>query len=204
VTTIPLLSCALIGGAVSWSFAEYALHNWLGHLGRGRNDFSREHLAHHSQPTYFTSLTKKVTTGAMVLSILAVGAVALFGPIYGLVAVASFGASYTMYEVLHRRIHTHPPTGPYSRFVRKHHYAHHFCDPSQNHGVTSPMWDIVFGTYTPAGRIPVVARHAMDWLCDEAGVVHPELAADYEIVRRAGGRPSRPAPRTPEPVAGAA
>jgi sterol desaturase/sphingolipid hydroxylase (fatty acid hydroxylase superfamily) len=24
---------------------------------------------------------------------------------------------------------------------------HHFLDPDENYGVSSPLWDIVFGTY---------------------------------------------------------
>ena len=38
---------AVIVGMFSWSFAEYGIHNWVGHLGRGKNPFSREHLRHH-------------------------------------------------------------------------------------------------------------------------------------------------------------
>ena len=38
ITSI-LLPAAL--GALTWTFAEYALHNWVGHGRRGRGEFSR-------------------------------------------------------------------------------------------------------------------------------------------------------------------
>ena len=56
----------------------------------------------------------------------------------------------------------------------------------ENHGVTSPVWDLVFGTYVRVdGPIRVPRRMAMVWLVDDDGTVRPEYAADYAVV---GGR----------------
>ena len=51
---------AFLAGVLTWSFAEYALHDWYGHRQRGKNDFSREHLTHHAKREYFTPTWKKV------------------------------------------------------------------------------------------------------------------------------------------------
>ena len=41
------LFVALSCGILSWTFAEYATHHWVNHLGRGKNPLSRAHLDHH-------------------------------------------------------------------------------------------------------------------------------------------------------------
>jgi sterol desaturase/sphingolipid hydroxylase (fatty acid hydroxylase superfamily) len=30
--------------------------------------------------------------------------------------------------------------------LRKHHYLHHFKTPEARYGVSTPLWDVVFGT----------------------------------------------------------
>lgn len=178
-------------GAFSWSFSEYALHNWVGHLGRGRNEFSREHLAHHGDTRYFTPTHRKIAVTAAATLILG-SPLIVWGGLLGACYVLGFLVAYIGYEVLHRRIHTHPPTGPYSRWARRHHYYHHFSGPRFNHGVTSPIWDKVFGTWKEPGVIRVPAKHAMVWLLDpDTGDVRPEYARDYVLARRGDKRLSQ-------------
>lgn len=178
---------AALAGALTWTLAEYLLHRFAGHWPRGKIEFSREHLQHHARPTYFTPTVKKVVTAGVVSAALVPLVVAAFGWRLGLAMAGGFVAAYTGYEVLHRLIHVRGPRGPYSRLVRRHHLHHHFAAPKKNHGVTSPVWDLVFGTFERPERVRVPARHAMIWLLDEAGEVRPELAADYELRRRRGG-----------------
>jgi hypothetical protein len=84
--------------------------------------------------------------------------------------------------VLHRRCHTHPPRGAYGRWRRRNHFAHHFADPRRAHGVTTPLWDRVFGTALRVDRIRVPRALAMCWLVDAEGRVRAPFAADYELV----------------------
>ncbi|RME51270.1 MAG: hypothetical protein D6795_08560 [Deltaproteobacteria bacterium] len=177
-------------GTLCWSFGEYALHNWVGHEGRGRNEFSREHLRHHSEPGYFSPTPTKVRAALPVLSLIALGTIVAFGPSGGVGFTLGFGLAYAGYEVLHRRLHTHPPRTRYGAFLRKHHFFHHFGNPSLNHGVSSPIWDIVFGTYRKPSRVIVPARHRFSWLCDpETGEVLPEYAAVYRLKPEGRRRP---------------
>jgi hypothetical protein len=99
-------------------------------------------------------------------------------------------ATYFGYEVAHRRIHTHPPTNAYGRLARRSHLHHHFGAPMRNFGVTTNVWDRVFGTYDDPGVVTVPRRMAPVWMVDEAGEVLPELSGDYIVkqgrVRDAG------------------
>lgn len=177
------LAIAFVGGVLTWSFAEYALHNWYGHLARGRNDFSREHLKHHARYLYFAATWKKVVTAAVATAVVLPVAILVAGVLAGAVYTVGFVGFYVVYEVLHRRSHTHAPIGPYGRWLRRHHFYHHFGNPKHNHGVTSPIWDIVFCTHTWNRPEPVrVPRQmAMMWLVDEAGEVKSEYRDEYVL-----------------------
>ena len=69
-----------------------------------------------------------------------------------------------------------------SRYLRRHHFHHHFVDGRKNHGVTTPIWDFVFGTYEQPTKIRVPAKLCMPWLRDPAtGGIRAEHAATYEL-----------------------
>lgn len=154
-------------GALTWTFLEYVIHRWMGHDRRfRRTPFGQEHTRHHAEGGYFAPTWKKVIVAATTTAVLLIPAVALAGRLVGASYVAGLMLFYGAYEVLHRREHTHPGIGPYGRWARRHHFHHHFVDARTNHGVTSPIWDLVFGTYRKPGTIKVPRRLCMPWLKD--------------------------------------
>ncbi len=180
---MPSIALALLLGITTWSLLEYLLHRFLGHDARTRpNGFADEHIRHHSQGDYFAPAWKKLTVTVVVTALVAPPAVYLVGQAIGLAYTAGLVGFYVFYEVLHRLEHVHAGLGRYGRWARRHHFWHHFGDPSKNHGVTSPIWDLVFGTYQAPGLILVPERLRMAWLTDEStGEVRPELAGIYAI-----------------------
>lgn len=193
---------AFAAGALTWSFAEYRIHRFVGHgkpkRSNGRpkrgisvlaGDFGPEHLKHHVDPTYFASTKKKVQAAAIVLGAGGVVTSLVVGPHLGVAYTLGFTVTYAAYELTHRRAHTHPPTGRYSRWVRKNHFHHHFGSPKENHGVTSPIWDMVFGTHTRVDRVSVPDVQAPPWMVDDSGALRPEFAEDYALVKR-GKKPT--------------
>jgi hypothetical protein len=184
---------------MTWSLAEYVLHRFAGHAPRPRRsevpekkgwaaklspmqgDFGAEHQAHHTDTRYFTPTHRKVLAASIALGTGATVGALLVGPRRALSFVLGFGAMYTAYEVEHRRTHTHAPRGAYTRWTRRHHLYHHFGNPKMNHGVTSPIWDRVFGTYVEPGVIRVPVRHAPLWLLDESGEVRAPYRGEYEL-----------------------
>lgn len=173
-----------ISGGFAWTFAEYALHNWYGHKAKGKNEFSREHLNHHTDTSYFAASWKKALATIKMSPILFILVSFFSGLFYGSFFTVGFLIAYLSYEILHRRIHTHEPKNFYSKFVRKHHSYHHFSNPRYNHGVTTPFWDIVFGTYKKAELIRIPENNAMKWLFDESGNIKNEYNKDYELLKK--------------------
>lgn len=175
------LVAAVVAGVALWSLLEYLLHRFVFHEMPGQALGAREHRMHHADPRYFAPWTQKALAGVAVTALLGPLAWALVGAAPAAAFTGGFVGMYLLYEVLHRRVHTHPPRGPYGRWRRRNHLAHHFTDPRRAHGVTSPVWDGVFGTTLPAHRVRVPRKLAMDWLLDERGAVRPEYADDYEL-----------------------
>ena len=147
--------------------------------------FATEHIRHPSQGDYFAPSYKKALAALATLAVLAPLAMWLTDFGHGLVYASSFVAMYLTYEWLHRRAHTHAGVGAYGRFLRRHHFHHHFGNPKSNHGVTSPIWDWVFGTLEPVGQIRVPENLAMVWLIDPTTHdVWPEFASAYALMRK--------------------
>jgi len=191
----PDVVAAALAGAFTWTFLEYVIHRWMGHDRRfRRTPFGVEHLRHHVEGGYFAPTSKKVLAACVVTVLLCVPAAVIGGTAPGIAYVVGLMLFYATYEVLHRREHTHAGVGPYGRWARRHHLYHHFVDARMNHGVTSPLWDLAFGTYRAPTVIPVPRRLTMAWLTDpRSGDVRPEHAGTYTIVAGAGAR-GAPAP----------
>ncbi len=163
----PSTLLALLIGAMGWSFSEYCIHRWLGHHRRLlRNPFGVEHQAHHGRGNYFAPWWKKALSALIAGALLWWPAVAVGGGSLGPAFVFGFVGFYLCYELLHRFEHVHEGFTGYCRWARAHHFYHHFHDPSCNHGVTSPLWDHVFGTYKSPDVLRVPEKLAPYWLID--------------------------------------
>lgn len=168
---------ALLTGIFSWTFAEYMLHRYLGHVHKGKNFFKAEHLQHHSEFDYFAPVWKKVIAASLVCCVL------LFGITYLLTFeiasgfTAGFVLMYGVYELTHFRYHAHQPI-PFFLPLRKHHFHHHFQQPNTNFGVTTRFWDRVFGTYAAVEEVVKVPQSMVPrWLLDES--TH-QLKAEFQ------------------------
>ncbi len=181
-----LIAAAALLGALTWSLLEYLIHRFLGHLPQLRpNPFATEHVRHHSEGDYFAPTWKKVSVAVVLTALLAVPATRLAGVGPGLAFLAGLMGLYAMYEILHRRAHTHAGRGTYGRWVRLHHFAHHYSDARFNHGVTSPLWDVVFRTRRPVKTIRVPPKFVMPWLLDPAsGAVRADYADAFIVEPR--------------------
>lgn len=188
---IGVMVLVFVFGAATWTVLEHLIHNYLGHHGRGRNPFGKEHMRHHATTSYFAPTSKKLLAATPVVLLAWGGLAFALGAPIGTAFAAGLVVMYVAYEVVHRRCHTHPPRGAYGRWLRRNHFHHHFLSPKTNHGVTSPLWDYAFGTYREVvGPIRVPLKHAMPWLVDpQTGRVRAEFAADYVLVGRGAPEP---------------
>jgi sterol desaturase/sphingolipid hydroxylase (fatty acid hydroxylase superfamily) len=169
-------------GALSWTWFEYVLHRFVFHERKLGARLAEEHLAHHAKVSWFAPWAAKLTLAVPIVGVVAgLGWLAVGPGAVGLVGGLLSG--WLAYEWLHRRLHTHGPVSAYGRWARRHHFHHHFADPRRNHGVTTPVWDLVFGTYTHVEQVVVPARqtHHLPWLCGPDGEIAPAVSADFAV-----------------------
>jgi sterol desaturase/sphingolipid hydroxylase (fatty acid hydroxylase superfamily) len=69
------------------------------------------------------------------------GAPAWVAPLF-----AGFAAGYLTYDMTHYATHHVRLNWGYFKLVRRHHMLHHAKTPEKRFGVSSPLWDYVFGT----------------------------------------------------------
>jgi len=183
------LTFSFIVGWGLWSLGEYIMHRFVGHKKGSKQTFAREHIRHHSTAGYFTPTIKKIWLSSRVIVPVWVLSVFVVGPWVGTAWVLGFTCSYITYEVAHYTFHAHPPRTRAGAWLRKHHFWHHYHNPNVNHGVTSPIWDIAFGTQISAGQVRVPERHlkkSLPWLINEqTGDIKDVYRNDYTIRRRA-------------------
>lgn len=174
-----LIIAALLG-IMAWTLLEYGLHRGLGHIWR-KNRFGRDHTRHHAEVHWFASTIWKLVTAVIVGVITAPIAIFVAGLGPGLAFTAGLLVFYGVYEWLHRRAHTRAPLNRYGAWLRRHHFWHHFGDTKVNHGVTTPIWDYVFGTHATPDAIRVPRKVAMPWLVDDAGEIQAPYRAHYVL-----------------------
>jgi len=176
---------SFVAGLAGWTLLEYVIHYWLGHLPKGRILISSEHLKHHGDILYFTPLRLKIRGAVPVLAglLLIVGSACGLPAGLGFVAAVSLG--WTTYEWLHQSIHVNGPRSAYGRWAARHHLSHHFGRPNSNHGVTTPIWDLVFRTYAPVRcvRVPKRFHASVPWLASafDGRTEFQEFLSDYEL-----------------------
>jgi sterol desaturase/sphingolipid hydroxylase (fatty acid hydroxylase superfamily) len=184
MTVLTMIGGFVVGFAL-WGLAEYVLHRFAMHHLRGRGLMSREHLEHHVRAAWTFSAMHLLSWAGMLL----VGAAAWFplgwvvvGSMFGLSVAVGWSVGYFVYEYQHAAAHLKAPKGRYGTWLRHHHFHHHFGHPMANHGVTSPVWDVVFGTLERPNLVRVPRRLAMVWMLDVDGELLPEHRARYVLV----------------------
>lgn len=174
------LAASLLAGLALWTLLEYVLHRFVFHDGALGDALSRDHLRHHAEVDWFAPLQLRLGLAAVILPALAALSLALTGGPFAAGLLAGVVGGWIGYEVLHRRIHVAAPLNRYGRWARRHHLAHHFGSAGFNHGVTSPLWDLAFGTLRPARVVRVPRRHAAKFPWIAAGADQP-WRADFEL-----------------------
>lgn len=144
----------LVAGLLSWGLLEYGLHRFAFHYDArselGRKVVYAAHLSHHDNPRarngIFSSLiiSTPVATAYLLLAWIATGSLRAASYLFtGLVV------GYFYYEWLHFRSHHGRARLRLFRYLQKYHLLHHHQTPELRFGVTSPLYDIVFGTFQP-------------------------------------------------------
>jgi sterol desaturase/sphingolipid hydroxylase (fatty acid hydroxylase superfamily) len=145
------------GGALSWSAIEYAMHRFAFHYRatseRGKKFVYDSHLVHHDHPRDLDDIFANLSTSGPLAAAYLVVALATTGS-PGATAYLFLGlmAGYFTYEWLHYQAHHRSPRTRLFRYLKKYHMLHHHGSNDLRFGVTSPVFDLLLGTWGPVGR----------------------------------------------------
>lgn len=149
---IPL---AAVIGILLWTIAEYTLHRFVFHYYPRtpieERIFFLFHGVHHAQPQVKSRLVMPFPV-SIPMAVLFYGlyylvlAVLLGLPLWVNPLMGGFLIGYLAYDLTHYAVHYIPLRRGYARYMKRHHMLHHFKDPDSRFGVSSPIWDMVFGT----------------------------------------------------------
>jgi sterol desaturase/sphingolipid hydroxylase (fatty acid hydroxylase superfamily) len=156
-----LFSCLpwLAAGVLLWTWVEYLGHRYVLHGvfpdGPGpwrrflHRRFDHLHWHHHREPWNGRHISGTLHDTVPVVLVLAALAILLPQPA-GAVSFASFLLSYLAEEWVHLSVHFCSWRGRYFQSIRRHHLYHHGSRVgSFAFGLTSGVWDRVYGTHVP-------------------------------------------------------
>ena len=140
------------GGIVITTLIEYFLHRFGFHFEpkteKGRLNHFILHGYHHDFPNDPMRLVLPpigIWPVAVVIGVIYYFVFgAYFWPVFGGTALG-----YIAYDWIHYYTHFFNPKRGVGKWLKRYHMMHHFDSPHHRFGITSPVWDLVFGTYMP-------------------------------------------------------
>ncbi len=157
-TTLGLSVAAVLGlfaaGFVIWTLAEYLLHRYVFHWVNENPTVQRFHYLAHGFHHDYPRDTDHLFMPPLPSIILASAFFGLFYLVLGNWAVAFWAGymlGYLSYASMHYAMHTVNVPPKFLRGLWKNHHLHHHKSPERGFGVSSPMWDHVFGTVPQGG-----------------------------------------------------
>lgn len=144
-------------GVLSWTLIEYALHRFIFHY-HARSTLGRKlvyaaHLSHHENPRgtnqFFSSLLVSLPVAIVFVLLAWIVTGSLHAAAY---TFAGLAGGYSCYEWLHFQAHHRRPRLRLFRYLRRYHLLHHYQTPELRYGVTSPLIDLILGTFRPVRK----------------------------------------------------
>ena len=142
------------GGIFFWSFFEYMIHRYAFHFmaesERAIKIVYLIHGNHHEYPRDKQRLFMPPVP-SFLLAIAVFSLMYLFASLLGATASVfaffpGFMLGYLMYGTMHYAIHAWNPPFKWMKPLWRNHHLHHYKEQEKGFGVSSTLWDHVFGT----------------------------------------------------------
>lgn len=139
-----------LSGLFIWTFTEYTLHRFLFHYEFKSKIGKRFHYIihgnHHDIPDDPTRLVMPPVAALILASFFYGLFFVLVGPMVVNLFFGGFLSGYLAYDYTHYAVHHFRPRTRWGKWLKQLHMNHHFVNHEQWVGVSSPLWDYVFGT----------------------------------------------------------
>ena len=144
--TVTLL---FLSGMLVFTLIEYLVHRYIYHIkpnGPRMERFSyTAHGVHHDYPKDKLRLAMPPLLALVVAGVFFLLYKLMMGTyVYGF--LAGFLMGYATYLCVHYSVHAFKVPNNFLKILWYHHAIHHYREPNKAFGVSSPLWDMVFGT----------------------------------------------------------
>lgn len=138
-----------VAGIFTWTFFEYLMHrfafHWMAESPQAQKFIYIMHGNHHHYPRDRERLFMPPLPNLVVAVVMST----LFYLIMGNNAFAffpGFTLGYLLYASMHYAIHAWNPPFRWMKPLWRNHHLHHYKDEGKGYGVSTTIWDRVFGT----------------------------------------------------------
>ncbi|WP_295676270.1 sterol desaturase family protein [uncultured Mucilaginibacter sp.] len=138
-------------GLFVWTLVEYIMHRFVFHYAPADKPWAQRihfifHGVHHDYPSDAMRLVlpPSVSIPLAALFYFLFNAILPANDIWGF--FPGFILGYLFYDITHYAIHHFNFKGNVWKKIKQHHMLHHYQDPDKGYGVSSPLWDKVFGS----------------------------------------------------------
>ncbi len=137
-------------GIFFWTLVEYILHRFVFHY-HPKSEFGKRihfifHGVHHSYPRDPLRLVMPPSVSIPLAFMFYFLFKWLIPNNLHLPFFSGFVLGYLVYDITHYAVHHFPIKNKLFLKIKSHHMRHHYSDENSRFGVSSPLWDIVFGT----------------------------------------------------------
>lgn len=136
-------------GMFSWSFAEYILHRFVFHMVSENPKMQKVvyimHGNHHHYPRDRQRLFMPPVPSIILASVLFLFFYTFLRQ-YTFMFFPGFLLGYLLYGTTHYAIHAWKPPFKFMKPLWRNHHLHHYKDEHKGFGVSTTIWDRVFGT----------------------------------------------------------
>ncbi|GAO44657.1 sterol desaturase family protein [Flavihumibacter petaseus] len=141
-------------GVFFWTFFEYIMHRFAFHFiseDKGTQRFIYVmHGNHHEYPRdkerlFMPPLPSLMISSTLLAIFYGIGYL-LDMPFYALPFFGGFIFGYLLYGSMHYAIHAWKPPFKFMKPLWRNHHLHHYKDEGKGYGVSTTIWDRVFGT----------------------------------------------------------
>lgn len=147
-TKMMAISCFLLG-VIFWTLIEYVLHRFVFHyqpvskVGQRLNYII--HGNHHEFPRDRDRLFMPAVPSIIIASFFFFQYYFILGS-WSFLFFPGFMLGYLLYGSMHYAIHAFNPPFKWMKGLWRNHHLHHYKDANAGFGVSSTLWDHVFGT----------------------------------------------------------
>ncbi len=139
-----------LGGLFIWTLTEYLLHRFVFHFEPksplGKRLHWMFHGVHHDYPQDKFRLVMPPSISLPLAALFYFIFLFIFGSVHLPAIFSGFLAGYLAYDTIHYAIHHNGFRNSFMLKIKQHHMRHHYTEPNEGFGVSSPLWDYVFNT----------------------------------------------------------